>query len=254
MKIGIEYIKYRRKARKRHGIHSPFVFNLSDMCLQIPVDDKDRKLLNSLIHKLKGDHSTIEIADYGAGSKQMGKSRRISEILKNSSSKGKYGRLLYQMCRYYKPRNILEMGTSLGIGSIQMALGSPESLITTIEACPNTKNKANENFDFAGIQPNVINDTFEHYLSSESPKEFDLIFVDGHHDGVALLRYMDLLRSFSHNETMFILDDIRWSDSMFKAWNDLIQDPEYHLSIDLFRMGILSKRPQQAKEHFTLRF
>lgn len=33
-----EYIKYWRKAKHRHGVHSPFVYELGDQCLRIKVD------------------------------------------------------------------------------------------------------------------------------------------------------------------------------------------------------------------------
>jgi hypothetical protein len=40
---------------------------------------------------------------------------------------------------------------------------------------------------------------------------------------------------------------------MYDAWIKIMNDPKYHLSIDLFRMGIISLRPGQEKEHFTLK-
>ena len=59
---------------------------------------------------------------------------------------------------------------------------------------------------------------------------------------------------YTHEQTLFLLDDIRWNDDMLKAWNELIKDPRFHVSIDFFRMGMLSQRNSQAKEHFTLSF
>jgi hypothetical protein len=94
---------------------------------------------------------------------------------------------------------------------------------------------------------------FKEFIET-SQTHYDLIFIDGHHDGTALLKYMEALDKNSNDQTIFIVDDIRWSKDMFSAWNQLVQNEKYQVSIDFFKMGILMKRPTQIKEHFTLKF
>ena len=67
------------------------------------------------------------------------------------------------------------------------------------------------------------------------------------------MHYLELLTDRIHEQTIIILDDIRWSDSMYDAWKKIMNNPKYHLSIDLFRIGIISLRPGQEKEHFTIK-
>ena len=43
---------------------------------------------------------------------------------------------------YLKPENILEIGTSVGLGTACLALGSNNSNIITLEGCPETMNVA----------------------------------------------------------------------------------------------------------------
>lgn len=254
MNILIKYIKYRYKSKNRHGIHSPFVYTFVNECARIKVTEKFLTLRKNLFNQLKSDETKIEISDFGAGSKKLSNIRTISQIFTTSSSKGKYGLLLYKISNFYHPENILELGTSLGIGSIHFAKGNENSKITTLEACKNTFEKAKQNFkdlDISNIHP--INQTFQSYLENLKDEKFDLVFIDGHHDGEALIRYLNILKNFTHNDTLFILDDIRWSDSMFRAWESIKNDDYYNLTIDLFRMGIISCRKQQEKEHFTIR-
>lgn len=255
MNIGAEYIKYLWKAKKRHGIHSPFVYDLTDKCLSAPIDQSDVNVVESIENALKKNYKSIEIEDFGAGSKKLGKTRKISDIYQNSSSKGKYGKLLYQLTAHYKPNQTLELGTSLGIGTIQLALGYKEGMITTIEACQNTQAIAIENFSRTELNNiNSIRNTFDNFLNElNTDVRFDLVFIDGHHDGSALLHYLDKLKPFIHNDTLILLDDIRWSKSMFDAWHQITNDPNYHVTIDFFRMGMIAPRPQQVKEHFTIR-
>jgi predicted O-methyltransferase YrrM len=100
---------------------------------------------------------------------------------------------------------------------------------------------------------NIVTSDFSSFLS-ENTTYFDLIFIDGHHDGNALIAYIAQLKPFLTEESVLILDDIRWSASMYKAWEELKKDPFFHLSIDLFRCGMLAKRSHQQREHFMLRY
>lgn len=253
MNILIEYLKYKLKAKGRHGIHSPFVYSLVDKTLQKKISSEDKKIIHDYINSLKNNHSVIKITDFGAGSKKLGKERKIAEIYKNASAKKKYGRLLYQLSRDLKPHKILELGTSLGVGTMHLHLGNSNSEITTIEGCPATFKFTGEQYFFKSEDKiQTIESKFQDFLEGDESK-YDLIYIDGHHDGEATLNYLELLANNSHDETIYILDDIRWSDDMFEMWNGLVDNTRYHLTIDFFRMGIISKRSHQQKEHFILK-
>lgn len=254
MFLPLEYIKYRCNAKGRHGIHSPFVYDFVDDCLRTKVGLDDSKYLQNLFGNIKNNSQEIEIQDFGAGSKKLGSKRKISAIFKMSSSKGKYGELLYRLSKHYQPIEILEFGTSLGVGSSYFALGSKESNITTVEACKNTRSVALENLKTLDNVDSRLG-TFTEYLNQlPKEKQFDMIFIDGHHDGEALIDYLNQLQKHSHDETIFILDDIRWSDSMKSTWDKIVDDSRFHLSLDLFRVGIVSRREHQEQEHFVIRY
>ena len=253
MNLIFEFIQYQWIAKNRHGIHSPFVYDLSDKCFKIKREKADEILLKEFESKLKSDNTKIHIQDFGVGSQKMGSERSINQIYKNSSSKGKYGKLLYQLNRYFEFNHVLEFGTSLGIGTLNLHLGNPTSKITSLEACPETYQFTSSQLKpFQNIQ--LINQTFEHFLNESQNQIFDFVFIDGHHDGDALLQYLEKLNPFTHSETIFLLDDIRWSQSMFDAWNKIKEDINYNLTIDLFRMGLVSPRPHQQKEDFVLKY
>lgn len=253
MNLIFELIQYQWLAKNRHGIHSPFVYDLSDKCFKIKREKADEILLQEYESKLKSNNSKIHIQDFGAGSRKLGNERRINQIFKNSSSKGKFGILLYQLNSYFEFNNVLEFGTSLGIGTMNLHLGNPTSKIISLEACPETYGFTfNQLNQFSNIQ--LINQTFDKFLNDPQNQIFDFVFIDGHHDGNALLHYLEKLKPLTHSETIFLLDDIRWSQSMFDAWNKIKEDKSYNLTIDLFRMGLISARPQQQKEHFVVKY
>lgn len=251
--LPLEYIKYRWKAKRRHGIHSPFVYNLMDKCLRIKTDSNFDSDFNMLKSNLRRDDRKLLVKDLGAGSRKLEEGRSVRDICRISSSKGKYGLLLFQLTKHYQPKRILEFGTSLGIGTFHFSKASPDSEIITVEACPSTLSVAIENFNKYNLSNILaINESFDEFLKNYRGNQFDLIFIDGHHDGDALLDYMERLKKFSTDDTIFVLDDIRWSDSMYRAFNTLVSSDEFHVTLDFFRFGIVLRRPQQQKEHFVL--
>lgn len=254
MILVLEYIKYRWKAKGRHGTHSPFVYDFVDHCLSIKIP-KDFEIEKKRYFKgLKNDRRTMTIEDHGAGSKYLSNRRKVSDIFKTSSSRGKYGDLLFKISRYYEPKNVLELGTSLGIGTFYMCKGNPSGSISTIEGCKETHQRSIEAFSKNQLESiQASNLTFSDYLENYIGEKFDMVFVDGHHDGNALLNYLELLKQHTHPDTIFILDDIRWSESMLNAWNKIQNSEQFHLTMDLFRMGIIIPRPQQEKQNFIIK-
>jgi predicted O-methyltransferase YrrM len=250
-----EYLFYQLRAKNRHGIHSPFVYEFTDKCLALKLNEKHLRRLNSYLDALKQDHDTIQITDYGAGSKKLGDKRKVSQILKVSSSGKKYSTLLAKIAAYYQPKKILELGTSLGVGTLSLHLASPNSVIKTIEGCSATASKAAHYLLMHGHKKNIkqVVDKFESELKKDVTT-YDLIFIDGNHQSEAVLNILNLLKNNYHDDTIIILDDIRWSKDMKSLWKQLVNSNEYHLTMDLFRMGIIMKRSHQRKEHFIIRY
>jgi len=253
----VEGIKYQLHAKKRQGIHSPFIYDLVDKGLTRKVANEHKTILKAFDQKQRTDRRLLSINDLGAGSKTLGDQRSVKQINKTSSSGKRYGTLLYRLCKQFEPSRILELGTSIGRGTLAMQLGHPEAQITTIEGSAEIAAIALENINKFATNPTnieIITSSFSTYLSDLDNATFDLVYIDGHHEGKALRNYLDQIMPFTHEQTLFLLDDIRWNDDMFKAWNELISDERFHVSIDFFRMGMLSQRNSQAKEHFTLSF
>ncbi len=255
MNIVFEFIKYQLIAKGRHGIHSPFVYKLVDEILNQKIPNSVKLQQNALFRNLKKSKTKINFQEFGAGSKKMDRQRIVSDVFRQSATRGKYAKLIYLLSKNFEHKEILELGTSLGVGTLHLHWGNPSAKITTLEACPNTFAFARKNLQsqcFPNGPINIENTLFKEFIET-SKTNYDLIFIDGHHNGTALLEYMEALDKNSNEQTIFIVDDIRWSKDMLMAWNQLIQNEKYQLSIDFFKMGILMKRPTQMKEHFTLK-
>ena len=102
----------------------------------------------------------------------------------------------------------------------------------------------------------LINDTFDHALSSllpESPGK-TLVFIDGNHSKTATLKYADFFLSALPDGSIIVLDDINWSEGMRQAWKEIRGNKKSTLTVDLFRMGIVFIKHDFFKENYTIRF
>jgi predicted O-methyltransferase YrrM len=64
------------------------------------------------------------------------------------------------------------------------------------------------------------------------------VFIDGHHEEHATLAYLERIVPFLSRRGVVILDDIRWSPGMRRAWTAIQNDPRFGLVIDLFQAGL----------------
>lgn len=248
------YFQYLIKSKGRHGIHSAFVFDFVDKCLTTKVDKNFILTSKKWIKSKLRSTEKFDVQDLGAGSKSLKKQRSVAQLIRTSSSAGVYGKVLWKLVHHYRPQHILELGTSVGMGVITMKNAFPESQVITVEGCDETLRRAYQHFDEWKLN-NVfpIRAEFDKFLAQPSGTNYDLVFLDGNHESTATLRYLEALMKNTHEDTCFILDDIRWNDDMWALWNTLVADERFHVSIDLGRMGLLWKRSFQAKEHFVLR-
>jgi predicted O-methyltransferase YrrM len=254
----IRYIRYFLKAKSAHGIHSPFVFSLVKEVISDRTPFYFFGPVEILRCQLLRDKRMIRVTDYGAGSqKRSSPERSVAEIAKHSAKSQKYGQLLFRLVNYFKPASIIELGTSLGISALYLAGPSSSIRIITLEGCPETAAVAKENFRKLKAQNiEVVAGNFDETLHSALLKtgKADFVFFDGNHRKEPTLRYFRQCLARAHNDSVFVFDDIHWSGEMEEAWNVIKKDPAVTVTIDLFQLGIVFFRKEQAKEDFVVRF
>lgn len=247
----IAYLKWLPKTFHLHGIHSPFIFYLEKDVLRgknhIDVIEK----LKSYRKILNDSKEVIKVTDFGAGSRVFtSQQREIKRIVKVASATHKRSLLLQRLVTHFKPKESLELGTSLGIATASLAIQNPGK-VTTIEGCPNTAAIAQRQLKiFTNIDLRIGN--FKDEIKKLYQQQFDFIYFDGNHSKKATLDYVDQLLP-THNETsVWFFDDIHWSPEMTEAWKVIKKIPEITVSIDCFWFGMIFFRTKQAKEDFYI--
>ena len=254
-----DYIRYLLKARTKHSIHSPFVFEFVTKVLeQKKLSSLRSDEIEKVRAKLLASDKEINVLDFGANSENfLTYKRKVSDIVRISSKNRKYTRFLSRIISFYQSQNILELGTSAGISSMYMATAVPNVKLTTIEGCPETASLAKENFEILSIN-NIVQyiGNIDKILPEMMNKDiyFDFIYFDANHTEEATIRYFKQCLTSVNNESIFVFDDINWSAGMKKAWGFIINHPSVTVSIDLFFMGIVFFKKELSKEHFIIRY
>ena len=268
------YLKFLWHSKNEHAVHSPFVFSLLTKCFYDKKSKPDPSgseqakqyaVLRNYRNSLLANNNTIEVTDFGAGSKVFKSNTRvIAKIAQTAGISAKRAELLYRITRYFQPDSILEIGTSLGLATAALALGSRsvgiKAKVTTLEGCPETAKIAQfhlQKFNFNNVESIVT--TFSSYLEkwnsslNTATEHFSLIYFDGNHSKKATLDYFELLLPTITNESVWIFDDIHWSSEMEIAWEIIKTHPKVTVTIDTFQWGLVFFRCEQPKEHFVIR-
>jgi len=254
----LKFLNYNIKSTNQHGVHSPFVFDLVTKVIYDKSEFYCFKEIEKLRHKLKNSTQQINHIDLGAGSKKNKNNElSISDIAKYSLKSPKYSQLLFRLVNYFQPPTIIELGTSLGISAAYMASANKNAKVITMEGSPEIAAIAKNNFDLLSLNNiELTNGNFDNTLSTVLNKveTVDFIFFDGNHQYQPTINYFTQCLNKTNNNSVFIFDDIYWSDEMNKAWQEIKNHTKTKVTIDLFQMGIVFFREEQAKEHFVIRF
>lgn len=257
IKLIFLYLVYRfsAKSKRGHGIHSPFIFDFTQKVLS--QKGSDVQLSNILLQRKKfmKHNERITKSNFGVGSKMNSETISVAQAVRYQSVSPRYGRLLYNLCRYTNSQNVLEIGTSIGVSTMYLASACNYGKVLTLEGDEKRIEIAKRNIeemklsnveffqgDFDTTLPNVLSKL----------TKLDCVFFDGNHSKKATLKYFRLCMDYIHENSVFVFDDIRWSEEMREAWNEIIANDRVSISIDLFFMGVVFFRKGIIKQHFNI--
>lgn len=259
--IAFKYLRYylRSMNGKGHGMHSPFVF---DFITKVKNDHREYYAygdVERLRNEMLANKQVINVEDMGAGSSLNDhRQRRVCDIARHAAKPAKYGKLFFRMAAYYKPCNMVDIGTSLGITTSYIAAGNPAAKVITLEGASAVADIASENFQKLQLNNvRLVRGNFDDTLpvAINELSTADLVFFDGNHRKEPTVRYFNACLQKINNESIFIFDDIHWSHEMEEAWEVIKTHPSVKCSIDLFFVGIVFFRDEfKEAQHFNIRF
>lgn len=253
----LDFLLFRAKANNRHGIHSPFVYELYGEVLNTsknyycfgPIESLRAAYL---IHK-----GRIPNIDYGAGAAESRSNEiAISTIANKSLQKPQSAALLFKMIDFFQSKTIIELGTSLGITTCYLAMANKKANVYSIEGNPHISAIAEScikrlNIKNAKLLVGKIEDRLPELLTTLPTVDF--VLFDANHQYKPTMAYFEQCLRKSNEFSVFVFDDIYWSNEMKAAWQAIIKHPAVTLSIDCYDFGLIFFRKGRAKEHFMLK-
>lgn len=206
--------------------------------------------IEAVRRRLVDDKRTIRRKDFGVGSRKLPDGVdavvQLGDFIRKASISPAWGRLLFKLGRSAGTRRVLELGACAGLSAayLQSAVDmNGGGLLVTIEGDPALCRLARETLASVSERPGaVVQGKFSDVLESQLEKHatFDFVFLDGHHDPVAVQDYFRMIRPYLVSGALVVLDDIQpFSGGVRPAWKAIIGTTPHAWTADLLRTGVL---------------
>lgn len=252
-----DYLEYLLVSDTRHGTHSPFVYKLLEEIFYVKNSHPAWDGIELIRKEMLQSKSRIELLDLGSGNRSG--LRKLSEITHRTARGAKYGRLLHRLIARFQPQKCLELGTGTGITALYQASALQHGqVLHTIEGAPSLCEITTFNALRCGLseQIQVHQGNFDHVLPAllQQLQQLDYAYIDGNHTFDATTRYFEQMLPYLHSQSVLVFDDIYWNEEMRNAWTFIKNHALVTVTIDIFAFGLVFFRPEQAKEHFKIRY
>ncbi len=250
------FLRFYWSAVTKYQLHSPFVYEL---CCAVEDNNRwyyafnDIEMIRSQMLK---STVVLQMRDHGAvGNGQM-RTVHLKDLAAKSASSEEQGRMLFYMLQYLQSKSVLELGTSLGVGTMYMASGGSAAAVVTMEGCEDCAKVAANNFEILDLENiKVVSGSFESHLPTvlEEIKWVDAVFLDGNHRVEPTLRYFEQILPFASANAVFIFDDVHQSAGMEAAWKQIKAHPSVTLTLDFYELSLAFINPDfKAPQHFKV--
>jgi predicted O-methyltransferase YrrM len=223
-----------------------------------PAEAAAERDVDHLRTALAGSGEVLRVVDHGAGTRSGLRSetskpaeRRVAAVYRRAAASPGWGRFLFGLVRARRPRRVLELGTSLGVSAAHLAAGlalneaegGPSGRLVTLEGDPGLAALASDalaGLGHAGRAAVVVGpfaETLPGVLAAHGP--FDLVFLDGHHEEAATIRYFDLIRPHLTPGACVLFDDVEPGRPVRRAWRRVLATTPHAGAADLLGLGLL---------------
>lgn len=253
-----DYLTHRLVAKTRHGTHSPFVYKLTD---EVIYDFSAKKIDDSVEQqrkKLFDDDSSLILTENNECLGQLKlQQTTVKRLAKKLTNKKEVDRLIYRLVANRQPAVSLQIGTGLGVSAAYFSMANSRNPVKIIECEPEFSTVAQRIFSNLGID-NVelrtgnLQQLLHHTLLNST--KLDIVYFNKFKDGETLFNLFGLCLAKADENSMFIIKGIYSDPSTKTMWAKIKELPEVTVTVDLFWIGLVYFKKDQAEEHFKIKF
>lgn len=238
----LDFIGYLFQSTDLHGIHSPFIYQLSEKVLY---HKKEKR-----IESIEFQRSQMLVGQMDFYGMPLGK------FVSHYSLPAKHGFLLKRLLQYLNITSISEYGKCTGIETNYLLHGRIfEDKITPEYSYyhpdeNSVKIITNENW----YKTHNLNSQDFSFSTQGEESKWNLHLIHLSDDPGFAWKTFDTIQSKLTNESVVVLTNIHYSDDHFVSWRQISSQSNVTVDIDLYRLGILFFRKEQPKESFLLRY
>lgn len=246
------------------GVHSPRLFYLvrhvmgdaSQLYAWEDIEQRRQAMLRA--------PKLVHVRDFGTG---QDRDELVSHIARTSVMGCRQAQLLSRLLNYMngreyvpdrqRPLRIVELGTSLGLTTAYLAAIDGRNTVDTFEGSDEIAAMAVLNWNKLGLS-NIhsvvgpIDDTLLFY-TRDAREKIDWVLMDANHTGEATCRYFQWLLPLMDKDGVVVIDDIRYSADMYRAWRTICGYEGVTATMDLGNMGLVFFCPSLQQRTYKMR-
>ncbi|MDR1980939.1 MAG: SAM-dependent methyltransferase [Tannerellaceae bacterium] len=230
---------YRKiRYRKGYGVHSPFVYDF--------------------ITKVVEERSPYYcFHDIELIRKRLFGDKTVAQVVRKKAIDPKRGALLFRTAHYFKARNIVQIGSCMGLSTLYLTSYAAGLRCVSLESVPSYASISRWVYDEAArtpvdlrvgdckaLLPDVLIDL----------ARLDLVYVHPLFEQHDMDWLFNACLKHVHTGTICIFDGIKATGAMRRFWKTVCAHPDVTVTIDLYSMGIVFFDKKLHKRDYTVYF
>ncbi len=268
----VDYLIYLFQANSRHGIHSPFVYQLAENIVYGSAISTTENIAELCRKRMIQSNSKISF--------NMNTPLMMGKVAEQKIVSAKYARLIYRLSLLSPHKHIVEVGSSFAVLPLYLQRENTNNLerlfsrTTTSGETVNLESNtiAYHIFERAGKSLEITEFNLRKYHSSErvtthiyqsasdiiqklhTVDEIGLFILYDYFEEDEFWKIIDCIIPKLGSEGAFVMVKKNRSSFQEQRWKQIEMYDPFTVSIDLFNIGLAFARTEQIKETFIIRY